>query len=103
MLPDSAVNAQHFFVFLIKYRIQRNGGLACLPISQNQLALAATNWNERIDNLDAGLQRYRNGCTVHYRRGGALDRQTLCGNNRCFSVAWTPERIDDSSNQLVTH
>ena len=61
MLADSAINAQHIFVSLIEYRVERNGGLARLPVAQNQFALTTAYGNERVDGLDSGLQRHVTG------------------------------------------
>ena len=54
-LADGAIDAQHVLVALVENGVNRNGRLAGLPVPEDQFALAAADWNERIDNFDAGL------------------------------------------------
>ena len=78
-LTDRAIDAHDVLAALVEDGVDRDGGLACLPIAENQLALAAADGNERIDDLQAGLERHGDGRAVHDGGGGALDRQALAG------------------------
>ncbi len=78
-LADGAIDAQHILVALIENRIERDRGLARLPVADDQLALAAPDGDERIDDLDAGLQRYGDGRAIHDVRGRAFDGQARAG------------------------
>ena len=40
-LADGAIDAQHILVALVEDGVDRDGGLAGLPVAENQLALAA--------------------------------------------------------------
>ncbi len=60
-LADRAIDAQHIFVALVEYGVDRDGGLAGLPVAENKLAVAATDRDESIDDDQAGLQRYGDG------------------------------------------
>ena len=102
-LTDGAINAQHILVALVEDGVDRNGGLARLAVAENQLALAAPNGNERIDDFDAGLERHRDGRAVHDGRGGAFDGQALAGGHRPVAIEWPTERVDDASQQSIAH
>jgi len=72
-LTDGAIDTQDILAALVEDGVDRNGGLARLAVAEYQLALTAPNGNERIDDFDAGLERHRDGRTVHY---GAAGRST---------------------------
>ena len=42
---------------LVDDRVDRDRGLAGLPVTDDQLALATADRRHRVDRLDAGLQR----------------------------------------------
>ncbi len=64
--PIGDINTEDAEALLIDDGIDGNGGLAGLPVTDDQLALAATDRNHRVDGLDAGLQRFANRLTgVH--------------------------------------
>jgi hypothetical protein len=77
--PIGAIDAQDIPAALVEDRVDRDGGLARLPVTENQLALAAPDGNERIDHLQAGLKRHGDRRAVHDGRGGAFDGQALAG------------------------
>ena len=70
-LADGAIDAQHILAALVQDGVDRDGGLARLAVAQNQFALAAPDGNERIDDLEAGLERHGDRRAVHdgRRRG----------------------------------
>ncbi len=100
-LADRAIHAQHILAALVEYRVDRNRSLAGLSIPKNQLALAAPDRDQRIDHLDAGLQRHRDGRTIHDVRRGTLDRQSLVGDHRPLAVERTADRIHDAADHAV--
>ena len=102
-LADGAIDAQDILAALVEDGVDRNGGLAGLPIAQNQLALTTPDRNERIDHLEAGLQRHGDGRAVHDGRGGAFDGQALAGSDRPVAIERPAERVDDASEQSVAH
>ena len=81
----------------------RNGCLARLSVAQNQFALAAPDGNERINDLQAGLERHGDGRAVHDGRGGAFDGQALAGTHRPVAIEGPTERINDASQQTLAH
>ena len=102
-LTDGAINAHDILVALVEDGVDRNGGLARLAVAENQLALAAPNGNQRIDDFDAGLERHRDGRAVHDGRGGAFDGQALAGGHRPVAIEWPTERVDDAPQQSIAH
>ena len=64
-------------------RVDGDGGLAGLPVADDQLALATADRGDRVDRLDAGLQRlvhlaaldHRGGLRLQRAQFGLLDRR----------------------------
>ncbi len=59
---------------MVDNRIYGNGRLACLAVTDNQLALATANRNHGVDGLDAGLQGLLHRLAKYDTRGFALQR-----------------------------
>lgn len=78
-LANGAIDTVHIFSALVRDSVYRKGGLACLPVAQKQLALAAPDGNQRINDLHAGLERHGDGCAAHNGRRGAFDGRALAG------------------------
>ena len=53
---------------LVDDRVDGDGGLAGLPVADDQLALAAADRGHRVDRLDPGLQRLLHLLALHHRR-----------------------------------
>ena len=51
LLADGNVNTHHVAAFLIDNRVDADGGLAGLPVADDEFALAAANRNHRVDGL----------------------------------------------------
>jgi hypothetical protein len=102
-LPDGAIDAQDILAALVEDGVDRNGGLARLPVAENQLALAAPNGDERVDDHKARLKRCRNRRAVHDGRGRAFDGQPLARGHRPFAIEWPAEWVDDAPEQCVAH
>src|SRR5574340_1414722 len=103
MLADGTINADDIFTPLIQYRVERNRGFACLPVTQNQLPLTSADRNQRIDGLDPSLQWYCDRRTIQDIGGGAFDRQPLHGGDRCFAIQRVPQWINHPSDQFIAH
>ena len=102
-LANGAVNAQHILVALVQNGVDRDGGLAGLPVAEYQFALTAADGNESIDHEQAGLERHGDGSAVHDGPCGAFDGQTLAGGNRPFAIERAAQRVDDAPNQPVAY
>ena len=55
LLADCNVDADEALPLLIDDRVNRHGGLAGLAVTDDQLALSATDWDECINRLDTSL------------------------------------------------
>ena len=86
---------------LVDDRVDRDGGLAGLPVADDQLALAAADRHHPVDRLQACLQRFLHRLTIDNAGGEALDRQELLGGNRSLAVDRLAERVDDAPEHLV--
>ena len=102
-LPYGTIDAEHVFPALVQDGVERNGRLAGPPISQNQLPLAATDGDQRIDDREAGLKRHNDGSAVHDGRGGAFDGQTPSSGDRPSVIERPSERVDHATEQSVPH
>lgn len=60
---------------LVEDGVERNRALAGLAIAKDQFALPASDRDQRIDDLDAGLQRHADRVPLHDCRCRPLDRQ----------------------------
>src|SRR5207302_7970844 len=103
LLPDGAVDADHVAALLVDDGVQNDGGLARLPVADDQFALAAADGNHRVDGLDAGLQGLANRLAVHDAWRDALDGVALLGSNRSLAVEWHAQRIDHASDERVSN
>ncbi len=102
-LADRAVDADHISALLVNDRVQNDGGLAGLPVPNDQFALAAADRDHGVDGLDAGLQRLAYGLPVHYAGGNAFDGIVMLGNNGSFAVERHAERIHDTPDERVAN
>ena len=57
LLPDGAIDTNHVAAALVDDRVQNDGGLSGLPVSDDQLALSAPDRNHRVNGLDSRLNR----------------------------------------------
>src|SRR5918994_3634262 len=59
-LADGDIDADDSGPLLIDDGVNRDGRLAGAPVADDQLPLAAANWNHGVDGLDTGLKRLLN-------------------------------------------
>src|SRR5205085_4631968 len=101
LLSDRHVDADDVSTLLVDDRVDRDCGLAGLPISDDELALAAADRDHRIDGLYAGLHRLLDRCARD--DAGCLDLDAAA--MRCLDLAETvdrlPERIDHAAEQSL--
>src|SRR5664279_4761624 len=102
-LADGAIDTQDIQITLVEDGIDGNGGFASLAVSQNQLPLAAPDWNQRINDLEAGLEWHGHGRTVHDGRSRTLDGQALGRSQRPVAIMGPPQGVNNASKQFVAH
>jgi hypothetical protein len=83
--------------------VDRNRRLARLAIAEHQLALAAPDWHQRIDDLQTRLERHGDRRPVHDGWIGPFDGPPVAGGHRPVTIERAAERIDDASQQSVAH
>jgi hypothetical protein len=88
---------------LIDDRIDGDGGLAGLPVTDDQFTLPAANGNHGVDGLDARLQGFAHRLTCIHPRC----RDFYAGRERRFdralSVDRLPNRVDHTTEQCFAN
>ena len=86
-------------VLLVKDGVDRDGGLAGLPIADDQLALPAPDRHQRVDGLQPGLHRLVHRAAWH--DAGRLDIDARPGDigQRALAVDRLAERINDAAEE----
>src|SRR5271169_5280443 len=102
-LAYGAINAKNILAALVKDRADADGGLAGLPVAEDQFALSPPDGNERINDLDAALQGHGDRRAVHDLRRGTFNRQTLIGDYRPLAIKRPAQWIDDTPDQSLPH
>jgi hypothetical protein len=85
---------------LVDDRINRNGSLAGLTVADDQLTLATTDRNHRINRLQAGLHRLGHRLTPDDARSDLFDRLGQLGVDRTLAVDRLAQGVDDATDQL---
>ena len=82
---------------LVDDRVDRDRGLAGLPVADDQLALAPADRRHRVDRLDAGLQRLLHRLALHHARRLQLQGPPLGRLDRALAVQRLAERADHAA------
>ena len=86
---------------LVDDRVDRDGRLAGAAVADDQLALAAADRDHRVDRLEAGLQRLRDGLPLDDAGSLELERAPLGGLDRALAVERVAERVDDAAEHAL--
>ena len=100
LLADRVVDADDVLVALIDDGVDCHGGLARLPIADDELALTTADGHHGVDRLEAGLQRLAHRLPIDDARRNALDRHEGLRRDRTLAVDRLPQRIHDAAEQL---
>ena len=74
-LPDGDVDAHHALPFLVQNGVQGDGGLAGLPVADDQLPLSPANGKHGVDGEQARLHRRVYRLAVNDAGGRGLNGQ----------------------------
>ena len=74
LLTDGNVDADYVLTLLIYDCVNCNCCLTCLPITDYQFPLAATDGDHRINRFKAGLERLLHRLTIDHAGCNTLDR-----------------------------
>ena len=88
------------FVFLVDDRVDRDGRLSCRAIADDEFALAAANWDHRVNGFDAGLERDGDPLTINDSVGFALDWHHCRVLKRALAVDWFTEDVYDAAEEF---
>ena len=103
LLADRDVDALHALAALIEDRVDRDGGLARLAVTDDQLTLPATDRGHGVDRLDPGLERLVHGLASHDAGRLHLEAPGFGGSDRALAVDGLTERVDDTANERVAN
>src|ERR1041385_663303 len=103
LLPDGHIHADDVLTFLIDDRIDREGGLTRLPVTDDQLALAAADWDHGVDWLQSRLQRFFHRLAVNNTRGNALNSRSFLCDDWSFAVDRLGQSIHYPADKSVTN
>ena len=112
LLSDRHVDAAHLLVgvtglpvvALVQNRVNGDSGLAGLTVTNNQLTLAATNRNHRVDGFQPGLERLEHG-TAHHHAGSLQFQSTTLAQVLDFAQAVNrvAQRVNHAAQVTITH
>src|ERR1700677_447519 len=86
---------------LVDDRVDRDRGLAGLPVADDQLTLAPADRGHRVDGLDTGLQRLLHRLTLHDRRRLGIQGAALGALDRPLAVQRLAQRADHAAEERV--
>jgi hypothetical protein len=89
-------------LLLVDDRVDRHRRLAGLPVADDQLPLAPADRGQRVDRLQAGLQRLVHRLTLHHRGGLQLQCPALGGLDLTEAVDRVGQRVDHPAEEGVT-
>ena len=109
LLPDRDIDAVKLLALvlagvgglLVDEGVQGDGGLAGLAIADDQFALAAADRDERVERLEAGLDRFVDRGPGDDARRLDLDAAALVADDRALAVDRVAERVDDAAEQAL--
>src|SRR5439155_7377707 len=96
------VDADQVLALLVDDRVDRDRGLPGLAVADDQLALPAADWSDRVDHLDAGLDRRVDVLPHDDAWRDDVDRSRVLRFDVAFAVERASERIDDAPDERVT-
>ena len=105
LLSDCHINTVHGVALeevlpLVDDRVYGDGGLACLAVADDQLALSAPDRDHSVDSLQSCLERLGDRLAENDARGLALQRHIRqLSFDRAQAVKGRAEGIDDAANE----
>jgi hypothetical protein len=103
LLPDRTVDADQVLPRRVDDGVQRNRGLARLPVADQQLALSAADGDHGIDRLDARRHRFAYALALDHARRQPFHRKPLVGSNRSLVVDGRAQRVHHAPDQRLPH
>ena len=101
LLANRDIYALNAGAFLVDDGINSHRRLTGLAVTNNQLALAASDWHHGVDGFQACLHRLVNRLTFNNARRNLLNRRELVSFHRAFTVDRLTQRVDDTTQQVA--
>ena len=86
---------------MIQDRVDRDGGLSGLSVSDDQFALAASDRGHRVDRFDAGLHRLGHRLSLGDTGGDDFNGAGDVGLNRAFTVQRVAQRVQYTADDGI--
>ncbi len=86
---------------LVEDRVESDGGFAGLAVADDELALAATDRDHRVDRLEAGRHRLVHRLARNDAGRLHIDAGALGGVDGALAVDRVAERVDDPAEQFL--
>ena len=103
LLADGDVDADQVAAILVDDGVEGDRALAGRAVADDELALAATDGNHRVDRLDAGLHGRIDTLAEGDAGSDALDRARLRCADGALAIDGVAEGADDAADELVAH
>ena len=103
LLTHGDVNTDHVLICLVQDRVDRDRGFAGLAVTNDQLALAASHGNHRVDGGDAGLHRLVHRLALNDAGRHGFDQARFAGGDFAFSVDGAAQGVHHPAKHGVTH
>ena len=103
LLTDGHVDADHVLILLVQDRVDRDGGLTGLAVTDDQFALATADGDHRVDGGDTGLHRLVDRLALDDARRHGFDQARLTGGDFALAVDGAAEGVDDATEHGLAH
>ena len=103
LLADSHIDTYHILALLVQNRIDGDGSLTGLTVTDDQLTLSTADGEHGIDSQNTGLHRHSYGLSVHNGRCGLLDGTITFFLNGTSAVDGCSQSIHDPALKSVTY
>ena len=103
LLPDGHIDAHHVLALLVQDGVDGDGGLARLPVADDQLTLAPADGEHGVDSQDAGLHGGIHRLAVHDAGSGGLDGGVALGSDGTLAVYRDAQGVDDPAQKALAH
>ena len=101
LLTDRHVEAEHVLPLLVDDRVDRDGRLSGLTVTDDELALTTADRDHGVDRLDACLERLLDRLTTDDARRLQLDAARVLRVDRALAVDGLTERVHHATDERL--
>merc|ERR1711943_33184 len=103
LLTHGYVDADHVLIRLVQDRVDRDGVLAGLAVTNDQLALTTAYRDHRVDGGDAGLHRLMHRLALDDAGRHGFDQARLAGGDFALAVDGAAQGVHHPAQHGFTH